>query len=151
MVDSVTLHADVSVPDASEAETERYEQMAQLLEDNFLTFIDKDRQYGSAYSTLAEIHETYEMNVFDSPLDASLFGLFTRLSDKQQRFATLAFSDTKRYDEESLRDTALDAANYWLLVALQLTDENAYEDVDWPFSSKSTGSEKIRLSEVTDD
>lgn len=53
-----------------------------------------------------------------------VYGLRVRISDKYGRFERLLSGIEPKIDDESVKDTALDMANYLIMLLLEMEDEN---------------------------
>ena len=72
-------------------------------------YADKNHDYGNSFG------ETYEK--------LGAISAVTRISDKTSRLQSLVTKDEQRVDDERLIDTALDLANYAIMFAMELEEE----------------------------
>jgi hypothetical protein len=123
----VSLDTTVDAAGASDEQIAMYAQMADLFEDAFTTFVQKNLDYDSSFQSAGEIDQVLDSGhgPFDSAEAANLYKVFTRIQDKDQRFYSLVFCNTDDHVGESAADTAMDAAVYWLMIAwlLQYNDD----------------------------
>ena len=85
-----------------------------LCEELNATYTKKNHDYGDSF------HVTY--------LEEGMAMARIRLSDKLNRFKTLTRNkDAAQVDDESVRDTLMDLANYALMTVLELDEENESE------------------------
>lgn len=111
---TVDLDTKVNVTDATDEQQAMYKSMAELVEQNFETFVNKNQDYGNSY---LDTTVGYSLDgPFNSQFEATVNGLLVRMNDKQQRLETLTFGADGRV-KESLMDTTLDLANYALMLA----------------------------------
>lgn len=88
---------------------ERHKQLCDQLNE---VYKEKNSKYG----------DSFEVSVQKYGLIAAL----TRISDKFNRFEQLIMTRSNGTSDESLMDTCLDAANYFLMTAMEL--ENISEE-----------------------
>lgn len=124
----VTVDTEVSVEDATDDQRQMYGQMASMVEDNFETFVSKNQDYGNSALT-TDVGLT-EDGPFDSELQSNANGLLVRLSDKQQRLENLLLSMNEDSVGESAVETALDGANYYLMLAWLIDQTHDSNDGD---------------------
>jgi hypothetical protein len=72
-------------------------------------YADKNHDYGDSFG------ETYDK--------LGAISAVTRISDKTNRMVSLVTKDEQRVDDEKLIDTALDLANYAIMFAMELEEE----------------------------
>ena len=90
------------------------ERHMKLCEELNATYTKKNHDYGDSF------HVTY--------LEEGMAMARIRLSDKLNRFKTLTRNkDAAQVNDESVRDTLLDLANYALMTVLELDEENESE------------------------
>lgn len=90
------------------------ERHMKLCEELNAIYTKKNHDYGDSF------HVTY--------LEEGMAMARIRLSDKLNRFKTLTRNkDTAQVDDESVRDTLMDLANYALMTVLELDEENENE------------------------
>lgn len=73
----------------------------------------KNHDYGDSF------HQTF--------LEEGLAMARIRLGDKFSRFKTLSRNTTQQVNDESIRDTLIDLANYALMTVLEMDMEAAYD------------------------
>jgi hypothetical protein len=113
----VTLDATVDVS-GTDVETQQViREMARIFEQQFETFVARNLDYGSSFLRTGESVEQYDGGPFTDAKRANLYGLFTRTGDKRNRFYHQVFADGVNASDESVAETAMDAATYWTLVA----------------------------------
>lgn len=115
-LEGLVLFANIDTMDATDEQKEMYDEMASLYEQNFKTFVRKNMDYGSSFLTSGEIDMVYG-DVWENSRQANLYKTFTRIQDKNQRFYNLAFDGGSDHVGEDLQEVALDAANYWMMIA----------------------------------
>jgi hypothetical protein len=113
--DHVVMNTSIDVSDATEEERALYEQMAEIYEQQFRTFVEKNMDYSSSFLTSGKVEQQYDGGPFDSALHANLYGVWKRQQDKDQRFYERAFNGTDTVDEP-LTETTADAMNYWAIL-----------------------------------
>lgn len=87
----------------------KLERHMKLCEELNATYTKKNHDYGDSF------HVTY--------LEEGMAMARIRLSDKLNRFKTLTRNkDTAQVDDESVRDTLMDLANYALMTVLELDE-----------------------------
>jgi hypothetical protein len=118
MADTVTLEIEVEVPGATEEQVAMYRDMADIFEQRFQTFVEKNLDYGSSFLTAGEVDMALGggEGPFDTMREANLYKLFTRIQDKNQRFYQQAFCGGDNLVGEDLAETAGDAMVYWAMV-----------------------------------
>lgn len=123
--ETVTLEVEVPAPGATEQQIQMYQQMAELFEERFETFVSKNLDYDSSFLTAGEVDAIYGGGPFDNATHANLYKLFTRIQDKDQRFYSLVFGDGENLVNEKPAETAGDAGVYWFMVEwlLRYNDE----------------------------
>lgn len=92
------------------------ENMKKIHEDLLNIYIQKNHDYGDSFSGSLNF--------------AGIIAAHTRLSDKFNRFTSLMTSDAMVKDE-SIIDTLLDAANYYMMTANWLMSENGKKYLEW--------------------
>ena len=85
------------------------EQHKRICERLNKVYADKNHDYGNSFG------ETYEK--------LGAISAVTRISDKTSRLQSLVTKDEQRVDDERLIDTALDLANYAIMFAMELEEE----------------------------
>ena len=85
------------------------EQHKRICEHLNKVYADKNHDYGNSFG------ETYEK--------LGAISAVTRISDKTSRLQSLVTKDEQRVDDERLIDTALDLANYAIMFAMELEEE----------------------------
>jgi hypothetical protein len=126
--DTVVLHAEVDVSDATDEQRAMYEDMADLFAERFDLFVYKNLDYGSSFLSAGRVDQALS-GEHDGPFGdartANLYKLFTRIQDKDQRFYQQAFCGGQDHVNESASETAGDAAVYWFMVEwlLRYNDE----------------------------
>lgn len=85
------------------------EQHKRICERLNKVYADKNHDYGNSFG------ETYEK--------LGAISAVTRISDKTSRLQSLVTKNEQRVDDETLLDTALDLANYAIMFAMELEEE----------------------------
>lgn len=118
MSSTITLNVEVEVEGASDEQVSMYNEMADLFEDRFELFVEKNLDYGSSFKTGGQLDAILSggNGPFDTAREANLYKLFTRIQDKNQRFYQQAFCNGANRVNESAAETAGDAAVYWFMV-----------------------------------
>lgn len=115
------IHVTVDVSEMDVGTRRAVEKMARLVEQNFVTFVEKNADYGSSFDSTGRVESNLDGGPFDDPTMASLYHLWLRTQDKQHRLHNLLFSEEDRHiEEETVVDTAMDGANYFLIIAMML-------------------------------
>lgn len=116
--DTVTLEVEVDVDGATDEQVEMYEEMADIFEDRFALFVQKNLDYDSSFLSAGKVEQALDSGggPFDTEREANLYKLFTRIQDKDQRFYSLAFTGNEDRVGESAAETAGDAGVYWFMV-----------------------------------
>jgi len=114
--EAITLETEVDASGASDQQLEMYEQMADLFEERFETFVEKNLDYDSSFLTAGQVDSIYGGGPFENAQHANLYKLFTRIQDKDQRFYSLVFGDGENRVDELPAETAGDAGVYWFMV-----------------------------------
>lgn len=116
--DTVTLEVEVDVSGATDEQVEMYREMADIFEDRFALFVQKNLDYDSSFLSAGKVEQALDSGggPFDSEREANLYKLFTRIQDKDQRFYSLAFTGNEDRVGESAAETAGDAGVYWFMV-----------------------------------
>jgi len=113
------LVADIDSDQMSDQQREMYEQMADIFEKRFETFVQKNLDYGSSFLTAGEVDQALSGEhggPFATQTEANLYKLFTRIQDKDQRFYQQTFCGGQDLVDEGTAETAGDAGVYWLMV-----------------------------------
>lgn len=94
---------------------ERFKRHQDLLDDIHVTYQQKNTAYGDSF------HDTYA--------DLGIIAAATRISDKFNRFKTLAKDRYKSnhidQGDESITDTLMDMANYCIMTVMEIEREAA--------------------------
>lgn len=96
---------------------ERFKRHQDLLDDIHATYQQKNTAYGDSF------HDTYA--------DLGIIAAATRISDKFNRFKTLAkdrYKNTIDQGDESITDTLMDMANYCLMTVMEIERETASKE-----------------------
>ncbi len=72
-------------------------------------YVKKNHDYGDSF------HQTY--------LEEGMAMPRIRLSDKLNRFKSLTRQNTRQVEDESIRDTLIDLANYAIMTILEMEEE----------------------------
>lgn len=119
----VMVGASVDVSEASEQQKRMYLTMAEMVESNYKVFVNKNLDYSSSFLVGGQKDALHDGGPFDTPREANLYQTYTRIQDKDNRFYNLVFNDHDRQvNDEDVIDVCLDAANYYLMLALILKD-----------------------------
>lgn len=89
--------------------TEKIEKHKELLDYLHQMYIAKNHDYGDS------VHDTY--------IKYGITSFLVRLEDKLNRARTIS-SKSQMVEDEKLKDTLLDMANYAILAVLELEDNN---------------------------
>lgn len=89
--------------------TEKIEKHKELLDYLHQIYIAKNHDYGDS------VHDTY--------MKYGITSFLVRLEDKLNRARTIS-SKSQMVEDEKLKDTLLDMANYAILAVLELEDNN---------------------------
>lgn len=89
--------------------TEKIEKHKELLDYLHQIYIAKNHDYGDS------VHDTY--------MKYGITSFLVRLEDKLNRARTIS-SKSQMVEDEKLKDTLLDMANYAILAVLELEDSN---------------------------
>ena len=81
-----------------------------LVEEISKTYIEKNTKYGNSFG-----------DTFDK---VGIISAYTRISDKFNRFEYMVMNEDNGTDDERMRDTLLDMANYCLMTVIELEKEN---------------------------
>ena len=81
-----------------------------LLNEISKTYHEKNTKYGNSFG-----------DTFDK---VGIISAYTRLSDKFNRFEYMVMNKDNGTDDERLRDTLLDMANYCLMTVMELEKDN---------------------------
>ncbi len=93
---------------------ERHKKICEYLND---LYTRKNHDYGDSF------HISY--------LEEGMAMARIRLSDKLSRFKTLSKNQTQKVQDESMRDTLLDLANYAIMTVMEIDSQNGNtEDCD---------------------
>lgn len=92
------------------------EGMKKIHEDLLATYISKNHDYGDSFSGSLDF--------------AGLIAAHTRLCDKFNRFTSLMTSEAM-VNDESIIDTLLDGANYFMMTANWLRSEKGQKYLEW--------------------
>lgn len=123
-----TLDISLDVDGASDQQLWMFAELATMVEDNYTTLVEKNLDYGTAFLNGAVREHVGSASPFEDAMESSLYRLFTRSSDKRDRFQEQVFGEGDDLVNEDAVETALDNANYWLLIAWTL--ENGEEHID---------------------
>lgn len=116
MTQTVTLELELEVPGATGEQLSMYQEMAELFEERFALFVEKNLDYDSSFLTAGEVDAIYGGGPFENAQHANLYKLFTRIQDKDQRFYSLVFGSGEDLVGEKPAETAGDAGVYWFMV-----------------------------------
>lgn len=87
----------------------KIEKHKQICEEIHNLYVKKNHDYGDSF------HATY--------LEEGMAMPRIRLSDKFNRFKTLSRSNKQEVNDESIRDTLIDLANYSIMTILEMENE----------------------------
>lgn len=91
------------------AQKSKAERHAEICKEINGLYIRKNHDYGDSF------HQTF--------MEEGLAMSRIRLGDKLARFNNLTKSEGKRVEDESIRDTLIDLANYAIMTILELDDQ----------------------------
>jgi len=115
-----TLDTSIDVSTATEEQKWLFAELADLVESNYETAVQKNLDYGSTFLTGAVREHVGSESPFDDAMETALYRLFTRAGDKRERFQQQVFGQGENLVNEDAKETALDNANYWMLIAWTL-------------------------------
>ena len=92
----------------------KIEQHKKMCDDLHELYMQKNKAYGDSFG------ETYKK--------LGIISAVTRISDKYNRLVNLATHRDINTGDESLRDTLVDLANYSLMTAMEIDNENNKDD-----------------------
>ena len=115
--ENVLLNTVVNVDGATDQQIKLFEQIAKLLEQNYTTFVEKNLDYGSSFTLGGELTSLRDGGPFEDAKKANLYQTFTRSGDKRNRFYQQVFAGGDDRVGEGAVETALDNANYWIMMA----------------------------------
>lgn len=150
--DIIALETCVDASGATDEQLQMYHEMADMVEDNFRLFVEKNRDYGSSFVTGGEVEQAMGGHVFDDAQSAAAYQLLTRIYDKKQRIYNLLYGDESDHVGEPTKETALDMANYALMLAWLIDPSREGNEVgrESSFEDPLTASELTEvLSEAT--
>ena len=99
------------------SQTEGRKRFARLQKFAYDIMVKKNSDYSTAKDFLANFRECERFG------GDMFLGMMTRISDKWSRICTLVRSGKNGVENESLRDTLIDLANYALLILVALEEE----------------------------
>lgn len=143
MTDQIVMGCSVDASEMPDEQVTLVQQMANVFEEQFALFVEKNRGYGNVFETGGHSEMQRDEPVFDTPFEANLYRLWCRIQDKDNRFYSQAFGESD--DIESLSETSGDAANYWMMVTLlsryraPVTDE--YGPMPWASNERKESTE----------
>ena len=108
MVDIYELLGELFIDE--EIDLNDYEEMVYLITEILDTYIEKNTKYGNSFG-----------DTFDK---VGIISAYTRISDKFNRFEYMVMNKDNGTDDERMRDTLLDMANYCLMTVMELEKEN---------------------------
>ena len=92
----------------------KYDKMKNLTNEILKIYREKNADYGDSFS------KSYKEFGIISPV--------VRMSDKMERIKQLSKGEDIKVKDESLRDTAIDLANYALMLVIEMDVENEIEE-----------------------
>ncbi len=98
----------------------KYDKMKDLTSDMLKIYREKNADYGDSFS------KSYKEFGIIAPV--------VRMSDKMERIKQLSKSEDIKVKDESLRDTAIDLANYALMLVIEMDLENQIEEKESLFN-----------------
>jgi hypothetical protein len=120
----VVMEAEADLSSLTDSEAAMVRRVARLSEQNFRTFVKKANDYGGSYRSTGLAETTVETGLFDDPTKASAYHILVRSLDKRHRLYGLLFGeDSTKEVNETVVETALDAANYYLMLAALLEED----------------------------
>lgn len=91
-------------------ETRRYDQHQGILDTIHETYIKKNKDYGNSFANSIDNH--------------GMIAAIVRMDDKMERITSINESGEILVKDESVRDTLLDLANYAIMAAMWLDDQD---------------------------
>ena len=88
---------------------DKIKRHAELSVYNHEVYLKKNQDYGDSFG------KTYK--------SLGIISAVTRISDKYSRLVSLATKENRQVEDESIKDTLLDMANYCLMTVIELEDE----------------------------
>lgn len=85
---------------------DKYQKHQELIEEIHDTYVKKNHDYGDSFG------RTYKA--------LGIISAVTRITDKYNRLVSLATNDKALVEDESIRDTLMDMANYCLMTVIEL-------------------------------
>lgn len=85
---------------------DKYQKHRELIEEIHDTYVKKNHDYGDSFG------RTYKA--------LGIISAVTRITDKYNRLVSLATNGTALVEDESIRDTLMDMANYCLMTVIEL-------------------------------
>lgn len=98
----------------------KYDKMKDLTSDMLKIYREKNADYGDSFS------KSYKEFGIIAPV--------VRMSDKMERIKQLSKAEDIKVKDESLRDTAIDLANYALMLVIEMDLENQIEEKESLFN-----------------
>ena len=98
----------------------KYDKMKNLTNEILKIYREKNADYGDSFS------KSYKEFVIIAPV--------VRMSDKMERIKQLSKAEDIKVKDESLRDTAIDLANYALMLVIEMDLENQIEEKESLFN-----------------
>lgn len=106
-----------------------------VLNDLSKMFFLKNERYGNSFTDTIE--------------DYGLVASMVRITDKFKRMTTLFQNSKLSYDDESLKDTMLDMANYLIMTVAYLTEDSEKKEKLTPTDSRKIEIETMPLQRNT--
>lgn len=100
---------------------ERHKELCEKLNN---VYKQKNKKYGDSFGVSVQKY--------------GLIAALTRISDKFNRFEQLILSGSNGTSDESLIDTCLDAANYFIMTVIELENADSNEDDEPVFKCEGT-------------
>lgn len=88
-----------------------------------MTIKSRPERVGEVFATALELCERKHLDYGDSVAEHGAVGVLVRLQDKLNRAKTLTRTGIAYVDDESLRDTLIDLANYAAMAVTFLDEE----------------------------
>lgn len=116
----IELHAEVDVRDMDPADAAKIAALAELYEDCFEEVVAKNRDYGWSFLNTARTLAETDATPIDDETRSQVYGLLQRSGDKRERIKENVFGNGDSRVSDTPDETAMEAANYMLFIALCL-------------------------------
>ena len=128
-MDHLTMEVTVDVSDLDSIDRRVLRGLADCYEDAFQEVVNKNRDYSYSFLTTGRKLAESDGTPFDSALRSQVFGLVSRIGDKNERLIENVFGDGSAEVSDSPAITAREAANYYLFITFILENPDLAVDV----------------------